>query len=149
MQLHVRPLSKRDQEKVFRQQSCAKIMKVGDGLLAKRMINARLAQPIVSEESISILSNHLRFLLKDFVAPNDDFIGHAFPAGDIPGVVVMQDNELVGEGWMSPVRTFAKSSDQGVSGAGNRKGNATRVGLVTRKTSRVQNYGTAELFACH
>ena len=77
------------------------------------MLNARSARPVVSEESISQLSNHLRFLLRDFVDPNNDFIGHAFPAGDIPSMIVLQDKELVGESWDSPVRSFAQSLIKG------------------------------------
>ena len=79
------------------------------------MLNARSAQPIVSEESLSQLVACLEFHLEDFVDPESDSIGHAFPAGYDPSKHVYQNSGLVGEAWVSSIGNFARSLLKGAA----------------------------------
>ena len=81
----------------------------------KEMFDARSAQPIVSEESLSQLIRCLRLHLEDFVDPESDSIGHAFPAGYDQSKHVYQKSGLVGEAWVSPVKVFARSLLKGAA----------------------------------
>ena len=74
---------------------------------------ARSAKPDVPVELISKLANHIRDLFKDHVNPNDDSIGHTFPAGGPPSFYVPQEGGLVGAVWVSPIIIFARSLIKG------------------------------------
>lgn len=81
----------------------------------KEMFDARSAQPVVSDKSLSPLGNYLRGHLADYIDPESDRIGHAFPAGYDPSRHVHQESGLVGEAWVSPVRDFARSLLKGAA----------------------------------
>ena len=91
----------------------------------EEIISARRAQPDIPDELLSQLNNHLRSLLQEYIDPETDHIGHAFPI-DSPRMYpidsshgerkqTFQPNGLVSLACVSAVEDLAKGLIKGAA----------------------------------
>jgi len=76
----------------------------------EEIISARRAQPYIPDELLSQLNNHLRSPLQEYIDPETDHIGHAFPLDSSHGerIETFQPNGLLSIACVSAVEDFAK-----------------------------------------
>ena len=80
----------------------------------EEIIEARKAQPDVPDNLLSQLNNYLRSLLQEYIDPETDHIGHAFPL-DSPRKGTFQPNGLLSIACVSVVEDFAKGLIKGAA----------------------------------
>ena len=113
----------RPQELVTPQQLSQMI--AAKGWRAKDFRRASRARLIVCDRALLELERHVRFLLQDYVDPETDRIGHAFPTGgneeSYSGHPIIDDDSILNiRSWSSPVASFTKALVKGASVVGTK-----------------------------
>ena len=94
-----------------------------EGLHDEEIIEARRAQPVIPDELLTQLNNHLRSLLQKYINPQTDQIGHAFPLDTQHGKLshTLQPNGLVSVKCISAVEDYAKGLIRGAAVLGTER----------------------------
>ena len=102
-----------------------------NGMHGEEIIEARRAQPVIPDDSVLQLNKHLGTLLKDYIDPETDHIGHAFPLDSQRTYPIgsqhgkrrhtLQPNGLSRVECVSAVEDFAKGLTKGAAVLGTER----------------------------